>query len=71
MTCSTITEIVTIPHPNPAKAADIVERLSCGHTGVNHGPPWAGTDAPLQRRPAQYTGLIGKKRRCRECGSAA
>ena len=63
--------IETTPHPDPAKHSDIVERLSCGHIGINHGPTWAGTDAPLHQNPAQYAWLVGKKRRCRECGGAA
>ena len=66
-----VVAIETTPHPGPAKHSDIVERLSCGHLGVNHGPTWGGTAAPLQRHPAQYAWLVGRTRRCRTCRTTA
>ena len=68
---STVVAIETISNPDIEKYRDIVERLACGHLGVNHGSTWEGTEAPLRRRPEQYAWLIGKKRQCRTCSAAA
>jgi hypothetical protein len=63
--------IETIPNADPAKHSDIVERLACGHFGVNHGATWKGTPSGWEQRPAQYRWLIGKKRYCRTCSQLA
>lgn len=68
---ATVVRIEAIPNPDLAKFRDIVERLSCGHLGANHGATWEGTAAPLRQRPAQYVHLVGRKRLCRTCSHEA
>jgi hypothetical protein len=63
----TIVAIIEERVADPAQYSRLVERLSCGHTGVDHGPTWQGTAAPLKHRPSQYQHLIGRKRKCRAC----
>jgi hypothetical protein len=68
---STVVAIEAIPNPDILKYRDIVERLTCGHLGANHGATWEGTDAPLGRRPEHYTSLIGRRRQCKTCSADA
>jgi hypothetical protein len=66
-----IQAIETVPLLDIAQAAEIVERLSCGHLGGRHGATWEGTEAPLKRSPEQYAFLVGRKRLCRYCSGLA
>ena len=66
-----IVAITVVPVANIAEGEHLIELLACGHHGIDHGPTWSGTNAPLHQAPRDYQYHVGRRRRCRQCVAAA